>query len=244
MRTKKALEIRLEGITVPYTIRRSRRARRVRLTVQDDGHLVVTVPIRSSLQEVSPMLQRYKRWILKKTKEKNKKRIPPPFELKNGSALKVLDFSYRLVLEPLEGRRTCWSFRNGALLISSPRFSPAVITRCVELWYRKLARLFLEERVPFWAKKLGVEPKTIRVKSQRTIWGSCSLERNLNFNWRILLLSQAAAEYLIIHELTHLKEPNHSPDFWRLVETHCPAFREHKEEIRKKSPWLRYPKNP
>ena len=244
MGTKDQVSIRLDGITIPYTIRRSRRAKRIRMTIEDDGRLVVTVPIRNRLQDVPPTLQRYKKWILKKTQEAKKKNLPPPFELENGSILRLLDFSYRLSLKPSEDNRIHRRFYNGALNIFSGQFSSPLIYRHVELWYRRMAQVFLEERVPFWAERLKVKPKAIRVKNQRTLWGSCSVKRNLNFNWRIMLLSRGAAEYLIVHELAHLREPNHSPKFWGLVENYCPEFKEHKNEIKKKNPWLKFPENP
>jgi predicted metal-dependent hydrolase len=244
METKDRFSIRLDGKTVTYSIRRSRRAKRIRMTIEDDGRLMVTMPIRNRLQDIPPTLNRYKKWILKKIQEAGEKKLSPPFELENGSILRMLDFSYKLSLKDSEDAGIRWRFYNGALNISSRQFSPPLIYRQVELWYTRMAQLFLEERVPFWAERLKVNPKTIRVKNQRTLWGSCSVRGNLNFNWRILLLSQGAAEYLIVHELAHLREPNHSPKFWKLVETHCPRFEEFKNEIKGKNHWLKFPENP
>ena len=243
MEIKDQSSIHLDGKTVTYTIRRSRRAKRIRMTIEDNGHLMVTVPYRNRLRDVPLTLQRYKKWILKKTQEAEKINLPPPFELENGSILRLLDFSYRLSLKPSEDNRIRSRFYNGALNIFGRQFSPPLIYRHVELWYRKMAQVFLEERIPFWAERLNVRPKAIRVKNQRTLWGSCSVKHNLNFNWRILLLSHGAAEYLIIHELAHLREPNHSQQFWGLVENHCPEFKEHKNEIKRKNPWLKFPEN-
>ena len=91
---------------------------------------------------------------------------------------------------------------------------------------------------------MDVTPNKIYVKNQRTLWGSCSKKKNLNFNWRILLLSEKTADYLIIHELAHLKELNHSPKFWEFVRIHCPEYKTHKAELRNKDPWLKFPQKP
>jgi len=243
MEAKNLHSIRLDGKTVYFTIRRSRRAKRIRMTIEDGGHLSVTVPMRSRLQDVPPVLRTHRKWILKKSGEAEKKKLVPPFEMRNGTTLKMLDFSYRLFFKPSIDGRTRWRFYHGALNISSRQFSPSVIYECIESWYRKMAQIFLEESVSYWAERINVAPKSIRVKNQKTLWGSCSAKRNLNFNWRIMLLSRGAAEYLLIHELAHMREPNHSPRFWQLVETHCPDFRKHKIEIKKKSPWLRFPES-
>jgi predicted metal-dependent hydrolase len=241
MEKDEELSILLDGKDFICRIRPSRRAKRIRLTIEDDGRLLVTLPVRKRSQEIPPLLYRYRKWILKKTKETQMKKLPPPFEFRDGSCLKVLDRSYSLSLRPAEADMVQWRFDQRSLIISSPRFSPSLIYRCVELWYRRMAQLFLDERVPFWAERLQVKPKAIRVKNQSTLWGSCSVRNNLNFNWRIMLLSQQAADYLIIHELAHLKQPNHSPEFWKLVENNCPEYRKHKNEIKDKNPWLKFP---
>ena len=132
--------------------------------------------------------------------------------------------------------------KNNRLTLTAPQFTPSLIYRGLEHWYRKMARLFLEERVSYWANKMNVSPKKIHVKNQRTLWGSCSKKKNLNFNWRILLLSERAADYLIIHELAHLKELNHSPKFWDFVGAYSPDYYIYKTELKLKDAWLKFPK--
>ncbi len=87
---------------------------------------------------------------------------------------------------------------------------------------------------------MELSARQVRVKNQQSLWGSCSRQGSLNFNWRIMLLTPAAADYLIIHELAHLRELNHSPRFWRLVAQHCPDYRLLKKELASKSHWLRF----
>jgi predicted metal-dependent hydrolase len=75
------------------------------------------------------------------------------------------------------------------------------------------------------APQIGVRYDRIAIKGQSTRWGSCSSKRNLNFNWRLMMAPPGAVDYVIIHELCHLKELNHSPRFWALVAQHCPDYR-------------------
>ena len=235
--------IRLDGGTVFYSVRRSRRAKRIRMTITEEGELKVTIPLRVRLKDIAPVLRDHKRWILRKLAEKRTmEKPPPPFEMEDGSSLPVLDRSFTLRLRRTERKQASWHFSHPSLTITAPAFRTSLIYHGIELWYRKMARLFLEERIPYWAGQMDVAPRSIRVKNQRTLWGSCSKKANLNFNWRVLLLSPEAADYLIIHELAHLKELNHSPVFWRIVGLHCPDYKIHKKELRQKDPWLKFPK--
>ena len=85
------------------------------------------------------------------------------------------------------------------------------------LQYKEKALAFCEERVAYWNRKLGFPVNTVRVKRVKSMWGSCSSEGNLTFNYKIIFIPKKAADSIIVHELCHLKEMNHSPQFWKLV---------------------------
>jgi predicted metal-dependent hydrolase len=94
---------------------------------------------------------------------------------------------------------------------------------------RRLARAALGVAVPREAAALGVTYRRIAVRAQRTRWGSCSTTGTLSFNWRLVLAPPEVLEYVVVHELCHLREPNHSRRFWRLVEEHRPGYRDERE---------------
>lgn len=242
MNREKTYFIDLDGARVSYRIRRSPRAKNIRITFEEGESWVVTLPNRRRFQEVEQALLENKNWILRKIKDtQTKRKTPPPFLLTDGAQLPVLDQVYPLSLSTHNQKKARWSFYHNSLNITAPQLSPSLISRGVVHWYKTMAQLFLEDRVPYWAKIINVFPKNIRVKNQHSLWGSCSKKANLNFNWRILLLSKQAADYLIIHELSHLKELNHSPNFWLLVKKHCPEYKTHKAELKRKNTWLKYP---
>ncbi len=91
---------------------------------------------------------------------------------------------------------------------------------------RGAARAFILERVAFWQERCEVVPKRITIRNQRRRWGCCSSKGNLNFNYRLLFIPPELSDYVIVHELCHLKELNHSPAFWREVEKVLPNYRE------------------
>lgn len=94
------------------------------------------------------------------------------------------------------------------------------------------ARDLFTGRARFWSERMGVRFNRIFIKDQRTLWGSCSAKGNLNFNWRVALAPEAVVDYLVIHELAHLLEMNHSRRFWAHVAQHCPDYKRHRRWLR------------
>lgn len=122
----------------------------------------------------------------------------------------------------------------GLLLVRSPK-DPARPRELLNEWYRGKAEALFAERVAFWAARMGIDYRGVRVKDQRTLWGSCSREGNLNFNWRVVLAPPEVLDYLVIHELAHRKEMNHSRAFWALVAAQCADWKSHRQWLREHS---------
>lgn len=102
----------------------------------------------------------------------------------------------------------------------------------LEKWYRKEAFAVFTEKADGYAGRLKVSYQDIRIKDQKSRWGSCSSKGNLNFNWRILMAPEPVCDYVIIHELCHLRHMDHSPDFWGQVEGICPEYKQYKKWLR------------
>lgn len=107
--------------------------------------------------------------------------------------------------------------------------SPAVAVNAA----RKKAGDVICGRVRHWSGVMGVEYGSVRVKNQKSLWGSCSGKKNLNFNWRLALMPPEILDYVVIHELAHVAEMNHSGRFWTRVSLWCPDYRERREWLRK-----------
>jgi predicted metal-dependent hydrolase len=99
---------------------------------------------------------------------------------------------------------------------------------------RELVAMVLEDEAP----ALGVSYRRLEIRDQRTLWGSCSPRGTLSFNWRLVLAPFEVLDYVVVHELCHLREPNHSPRFWRLVTTRRPGWREQRDWLRDHGPEL------
>jgi predicted metal-dependent hydrolase len=117
---------------------------------------------------------------------------------------------------------------------ADPRRGQAVL----EAWLREEARRRLEDMSLAWAPRLGVSVERVRIAAQRTRWGSCSATGTISYNWRAVLLPTELAEYLVVHELAHRREMNHSNRFWRVVAEHFPRYEEARDRLRELGPLL------
>ncbi len=105
-------------------------------------------------------------------------------------------------------------------------------------WYRKEARRLITDLVRVYTARAGATHKKIFIKDQKTRWGSCSRQGNLNFNFRLVMAPPDILEYIVAHEVCHLVHQNHSRDYWSLVASHYPRFREARKWLRSHGPAL------
>lgn len=95
-------------------------------------------------------------------------------------------------------------------------------------WMQNQAAKEVKRLVDIYAEKYNLYPRYVRIKTQKSRWGSCGIHNDINLNWLLILAPEKVMEYVVIHELCHIKERNHSADFWRLVEKHCPDYKKHR----------------
>ncbi|MFL5844748.1 MAG: M48 family metallopeptidase [Solirubrobacteraceae bacterium] len=208
--------------TIEYTIRRSDRARRVRVTVHPQGDVEVVLPRRAREREAAAAVAELRPWI--------ERRLAEAVEVQariadRGDTVPFLGEALRLVAEP---GRTRAHRRGDALLVPGGDAGPAI-----ERWYRRMARAEFEWRLDEAAADLEVEYTTIRIGNQQTRWGSCSSTGAMSFNWRLLLAPEDVLDYVVWHEACHLRHMDHSPRFWALLERHRPGYREQKAWLRR-----------
>ncbi|MFT5171519.1 MAG: putative metal-dependent hydrolase, partial [Candidatus Marinamargulisbacteria bacterium] len=157
-----------------------------------------------------------------------------------GSPMPYLGHSYPLKF--FTGPKKKIYFCESQVMLETPTepgsLSPEKIQTDLSKWYKIMARDIIEDRVGIFAEIMAVSPKDIRIKSQKRAWGSCSSKQNLNFNWKLVLTPLAVLDYVVIHELAHLKHFNHSASFWEFVAHHCPAYKTHMTWLKTHGPFL------
>ncbi len=210
-----------------YTVRRSDRARRVRVTVDPAGGIEVVLPRRAPGREAAAAVAELRPWIERRLAEAA---VLQERLAQRGATVPFLGDVLDLVAEP---GRTRAHRRGATLLVPDGDAGPAI-----ERWYRRMARSEVGSRLEAVTAALGVSHASVRIANQRTRWGSCSSTGAMSFNWRLLLAPEAVLDYVIWHEACHLEHLDHSPRFWALLERHRPDYREQKTWLRRHGPTL------
>jgi hypothetical protein len=218
---------------IPYTVRRSDRARHARIVVDASG-VEVVVPRRMALRHVEPFVQEKSRWIertLRRLREAEEARQLP--ELEHGGSVPYLgrELLLRVSVEP--GRVRDHVARRGEVLhvsVGTPGEEP--VRAALERWYRRRARIEVGARLDAATRRVGAHYTRLTIRSQRTRWASCSSTGAMSFNWRLLLAPEPILDYVVEHEVAHLDVLDHSPRFWALLGSRCPEYREHERWLK------------
>jgi predicted metal-dependent hydrolase len=198
---------------------RVRRARRYILRVRPDGSLRVTVPSGGSRREAEQFVRKHQRWI---SRERTRVQVEhAPREWNDGSDLLLRGETVRLAVER---RREQVVISYGERAVSVP--AAGDIRSLVESDLRDLAEAELIPRLRELAGQHNLTPGLVVVRNQRSRWGSCARNGNIALNFRLVQMPPDVRDYVLLHELMHIKHQNHSRRFWKLVESVCPDFRD------------------
>ena len=219
--------------SLEYEVRRSDRARRVRIYVRADG-VEVVVPRRASLSRVAPLVEEKRGWI-ERTLERLRHAeaaLPRP-RLEDGGSVPYLGRWLALgVTVDGDSRRPRVHAGGGRLAVTVAEPGPAAVRDALEPWYRERARAEVRERLDSATARAGRRYARLEIRAQRTRWASCSPSGTMSFNWRLLLAPEVVLDYVVEHEVAHVDVPDHSPRFWALLESRCPGAREHERWLR------------
>ena len=217
--------------TVPYRIRRSNRALHARILVDADG-VEVVVPSHFPLRNVEPFVQEKRPWIertLRRMRESEDEF--PPARLCDGGEVPYLGERLALTVRVEPSRTRAHVARRGSELVV--RLGPETPLRpALEAWYRRRARIEVAPRLDAAVGRAGGSYRSLQIRGQRTRWASCSTSAALSFNWRLLLAAAHSLDYVGEHEVAHLAVQDHSPRFWRLLESRCEEWRVHEAWLR------------
>ncbi|HET9864378.1 MAG TPA: SprT family zinc-dependent metalloprotease [Steroidobacteraceae bacterium] len=223
-------------------IRVSRRARRLAVRVYPDARVEVVVPLRTRPREVERFLAEHREWIDDKRAQALRHRpAPEPFPPAS------VDFAFtrerwRVHVGGGEGRMrlAAQDGGQGGLLHVGGKAGQGAIRKLLRQWLMQAAQARLAPAVARLAAGTGVRYARVSIRRQRSRWGSCSARGTISLNVCLLFQRPEVVEYLIIHELMHVKHMNHSPRFWRAVEQHCPGWRALDRELLQG--WRRVPR--
>jgi predicted metal-dependent hydrolase len=212
----------VEGSEIPYSVRRSDRARRVRVTVDQRG-VEVVLPRRAPEREAVAAIMELRPWIERRVAELERARAAIAAR---GDSVPYLGAVLRLV--PQRGRTRAHR-RGGELLVPEG----AAQGPAIERFYRRAAHAEVGSRLDRACAQVGTRYSRLQIRGQRTRWASCSRSGAMSFNWRLLLGPEPVLDYVVWHEVCHLEVLDHSPRFWALLAERCPDYREHVRWLRR-----------
>lgn len=229
-----------------YQFVRSKR-RSIGFTITEDG-LRVTAPRWVALTDVDLAIREKQRWILSKLserRERSARRLQPQMQWQDGATLPFLGqpLTLRIVsadqnTRPATGQTaTHYDQSSRELSVSLPPYaSEQQLKDRVQGWLQQQISQIFAERLPLYAAKLQVSYRAFALSSAATQWGSCTADGKIRLNWRLVHFSLPLIDYVIAHELSHLREMNHSPRFWSTVQSIFPEFEAAKKALREHAP--------
>ena len=224
--------IALQGHRVDYKLIRRRGRRGVGLKVDGNG-MTVAVSLSTPISAVEEMIGTNATWVLKKLDEWSHRRIVPQ-TWQTGTALSFMGETLTLMIDvetKMVRRKPAVEQLMRHLFVRGQILEAAVIEKAVVDWYKKQALPHFAQRAFFFAKLHSLAPPRVFLSSANSRWGSCNSRREVRFSWRLIKARPALIDYVVCHELAHLRHMNHSQAFWLEVGRMCPDYRTLKAEL-------------
>lgn len=227
---------------IEYEVVRSHRRRKtVQIALDPARGILVSAPLDTPSERIRTIVTRHASWLVRRASPDILRPTPKAFI--SGESLSYLGRSVQLFVTSAEVKQisvqfTHWAFRITVPATISPEERSARIKQAVERWYMRQALGRLSQRVDRWAEVAGYAPAAVLIRSQRQRWGSCSAAGVLRFNWRIIMAPPTLIDYVVIHELAHLRVPNHSTAFWIEVARLAPDYKQRRAQLKELGPSL------
>jgi len=215
----------------PIQVVRKFRAKRLTLSIRPDRPMRLTSNLSTSKSEMLDFLRSHENWIRKnyeKIKALEDQYQKPKFE--NGSLFPYLGELKYFTFAVSSRKRPFFAIEDGFLMcylpagMSAANYSENDLENLLQSFFKKQGIEYLETRIPFWAERTGLVPSRIKYNRATTRWGSCNSKKQINMNWKLICHAPHLIDYVIVHELCHLRHMNHSDQFWDLVGSFMPEY--------------------
>ena len=226
VRAFETLEVQYEGEVITFAVVRSRRRKTCSVIIDAQG-VYIAASAHQDLVSIGQAIIPKLPAVL--DREARYKDVQGAYERQfvSGESLRLLGRPY--LLRVVAGENATVEMRGTRVFVTAS--NSAEIRTVLERWFRAEADSVFSERVPLWAHRLGVTPGRILLRSQRTRWGSCDVAGNLRLNWRLVMAPMSLIDYVIAHELAHLRAPDHSQEFWSVLRAVMPDYQLRKRRL-------------
>ena len=235
--------ITLKSGRVRYTVERSKRFSGMKITVDAESGVVVTAPLNCGANVIDAFVKEKALWIKERLQHLEKQagcRVPREFV--SGEKLFYLGERYTLLVKEATGYKgVLIRDREIHVAINDVESCPGGVVKSTLIeWYKGRARQLINARVNLFAAAMVQKPAAIKIKKQKSRWGSCSARGNLNFNWKLVMAPVEIIDYVVVHELCHLVRLDHSAEFWHLVASLMPDYKNNRQWLREFGPALNF----
>ena len=209
-----------------HLIRSKKRRKTISLHIKEDGKVVIHVPYHTPKWEIEKFIKEKQSWVVQKISEKEKQIKEGEKTFLPGESFLYLGGWYPLEIHESDHKGPPLRLSFGNFILNKDHIGG---TRDLFIqWYKREAKEKIVERIDYYSHRLHLFPKGIRITKARSRWGSCSRDNRLSFSWRIIMASLPIIDYIMIHELVHIREKNHSKRFWSTLESILPDYRKHR----------------
>lgn len=229
---------------IEYSIRKSTKAKRLSFVITPHNVELVT-PVEVDENRMLEFIERKKNWVFRKLHEVNElsdnHQTTKPFGYRSGAKILFRGRMLKLYVIESDLAEAMVSYRNGFYVSVPKRENPSkqqgLVKAALEDWMKAKVNMDIKSFINTYSKKLQLTPKSYRIKAQKHLWGSCGKDNIVNINWNLIQAPKQILEYVVVHELCHLKYRNHSDAFWTLVGSVFPEVDRCKEWLESTKEW-------
>ena len=211
------------------------------LAIKEDGTVIVRSPLFLSDAKIRELLEQKANWILTKRKEvRQHQRQKVKREYVTGATLPFM--GREIAIEIVQSKKSkvelvedIFDFSKQRMVIYTSKTDEESIQALLKKWYKKQSMDYLQKRVAYYAQKMNTTYTSISIKSRKKQWGSCDTQGNLTFSWRLIMATEEAIDYVVVHELCHRRHMDHSKQFWKAVEKELPDYKEREKWLNENS---------
>jgi len=219
-------------------IRSKKRKKTISLRIKEDGRIVLHVPYHTPKGEIERFIKEKETWVIKKISEKERSIKETEKAFTPGEKFLYLGESYPLEIRESDHQGPSLKLSSGKFILDQGHIEEA--KDIFILWYKREAKVIIAGRIDYYSNRLRLFPKGIKITSPKHRWGSCSRDNRLSFSWRMIMAPLTIIDYILIHELAHIKEKNHSRRFWRYLESILPDYRRQRLWLKENGHRLRF----
>jgi predicted metal-dependent hydrolase len=206
------------------------RLKHIYLTFDDEGTLIIKSP-KVPQKRIEQLLLKKASWI-NNSREKIQQKKGKALDFSKDLEFYFLGQAYPLTLIPHDKKRVKLDFDGKAFILFYHTYDEKLFHTHLDRFYKNEAQKHIPSRVELWAEKMGLSPTDLRFRKTKRQWGSCSGKNVLSFNTMVMKLPQDVIQYIIVHELAHIKHKHHQKAFWQLVEHHLPEYKRQVKELK------------